>query len=298
MPSMSRALHFVYKIANRAKTIDFYTNILNMKILRHEEFEEGCNAACNGPYDGKWSKTMVGYGDEDNNFVVELTYNYGIRNYPMGNDYNYLRINSSKVIENIKEKNYPFELNANGNYEIVDSNGYKFLVGQSLPNERDLVTGLSLFVTDLQTSETYWSNTLKGHLVEKTENSLCISFYQSPFRLILEKSQSEKIDHAKAYGRIAFSCPTSELKPLQDEIDSKGLTVLTRYVQLDTPGKASVCVVILADPDGHEICFVGDEGFRELSQVDPNGQSLLNEAIKNDKSDEWHLKKNKQNCFQ
>ena len=36
-----------------------------MKVLRHEEFEKGCEAACNGPYDGRWSKTMVGYGPED-----------------------------------------------------------------------------------------------------------------------------------------------------------------------------------------------------------------------------------------
>ena len=31
---------------------------------------------CNGPYDGKWSKSMVGYGPEDDHFVAELTYNY------------------------------------------------------------------------------------------------------------------------------------------------------------------------------------------------------------------------------
>ena len=42
------------------------------------QFTEGCAAACNGPYDGKWSKTMIGYGDEDTNFVLELTYNYGV----------------------------------------------------------------------------------------------------------------------------------------------------------------------------------------------------------------------------
>jgi len=40
--------------------MDFFTNILGMKILRHEEFEEGCDAQCNGPYSGKWSKTMTG----------------------------------------------------------------------------------------------------------------------------------------------------------------------------------------------------------------------------------------------
>ena len=49
---------------------------LALQVLRHEEFEEGCAATCNGPYNGKWSKTMVGYGPEANHFVVELTYNY------------------------------------------------------------------------------------------------------------------------------------------------------------------------------------------------------------------------------
>ena len=50
--------------------------------------------------------------------------------------------------------------------------------------------------------------------------------------------------------------------------------------------------MILADPDGHEICFVGDEGFRDLSRVDPNGKKLLDEAMSKDKSDEWHEKRN------
>ncbi len=71
-----RALHFVFKVADRASTMAFYRDLLGMTILRHEEFEEGCKASCNGPYDGRWSKTMVGYGPEDVNFVVELTYNY------------------------------------------------------------------------------------------------------------------------------------------------------------------------------------------------------------------------------
>ena len=40
-----------------------------------------------------------------------------------------------------------------------------------------------------------------------------------------------------------------------------------------------------------EICFVGAEAFRELSQVDPAADKLLNDAINNDKSDEWFAKK-------
>ena len=39
------------------------------------------------PYDGKWSKSMVGYGPEDAHFVVELTYNYGIKQYKKGDDF-------------------------------------------------------------------------------------------------------------------------------------------------------------------------------------------------------------------
>lgn len=51
--------------------------------------------------------------------------------------------------------------------------------------------------------------------------------------------------------------------------------------------------MILGDPDGHEICFVGDEAFRELSQVDPSADNLVNEAMAADKSVEWFEQKNK-----
>ena len=59
---------------------------------------------------------------------------------------------------------------------------------------------------------------------------------------------------------------------------------------LPTPGKADVEVVIVADPDGHEVCFVGDEGFRDLSKTDPDSEKSLDAAIEKDKSDEWHQK--------
>lgn len=45
-----------------------------------------CMNICS-PYDGKWSKTMVGFGPEDHHFVAELTYNYGVGEYRLGNDF-------------------------------------------------------------------------------------------------------------------------------------------------------------------------------------------------------------------
>lgn len=58
----------------------------------------------------------------------------------------------------------------------------------------------------------------------------------------------EPINHATAYGRIAFSVPTSELKSYQEKAENNQYTILTPFVTLDTPGKASVSVVIFADP--------------------------------------------------
>lgn len=94
----------------------------------------------------------------------------------------------------------------------------------------------------------------------------------------------EPVNHAKAYGRIAFSCPFDEQPTIDETIQAANETILTPLISLDTPGKATVRVIILADPDGHEICFVDDESFRQLSQVDPTSDADLDKFIKADKS--------------
>ncbi len=48
---------------------------------------------------------------------------------------------------------------------------------------------------------------------------------------------------------------------------------------------------ILDFQDDHEICFVGDTGFNDLSQVDPKADELLAEALAADKSNEWYERK-------
>ena len=54
--------------------------------------------------------------------------------------------------------------------------------------------------------------------------------------------------------------PAADLPGIQAAVVAAGQGgVLKPLVSLDTPGKATVQVVILADPDGYEICYVGDE---------------------------------------
>ncbi|CAM1320957.1 GLOD4 (predicted) [Pycnogonum litorale] len=286
-----RALHFVFKVADRKLTAKFYRDILGMKILRHEEMEEGCKATCNGPYDGKWSKTMVGYGPEDSHFVVELTYNYGIGSYELGNDFMGITIQSSDAIANAKKHQWPIK-SENGQTVVEAPGGYKFyLVDEPLPSD-DPVKKVTVASSNLAQSVDYWNKLCGMKLYEKTEKCAVLGYADSQCKLEL-CDIGRKVDHAKAFGRIAFSCPTSQLATLEQEMKEEKQKIVMPLISLDTPGKATVVVVILADPDGHEICFVGDEAFGELSQVDPKANQLLDEAMEADKSNEWFSRKKK-----
>lgn len=265
-----------------------------MKVLRHEEFEEGCKATCNGPYDGKWSKTMVGFGPEDDHFVAELTYNYGIGDYKLGNDFMGITLTSSQAVKNARKLEWPLSEVAEGVFEIEAPGGYKFYLQNHIPPRADPVLKVTLAVSDLQKSVNYWSNLLGMNIYEQDEEKqrALLGYAENQCKLELQGIKGS-VDHAAAFGRIAFSCPQRELPDLEDLMRRENQKILTPLVSLDTPGKATVQVVILADPDGHEICFVGDEAFRELSRMDPEGNKLLDDAMAADKSDEWFATRNK-----
>ncbi|XP_038053751.1 glyoxalase domain-containing protein 4-like [Patiria miniata] len=287
--SSRRALHFVFKVGDRTKTAEFYRDVLGMQFLRHEEFEEGCKATCNGPYDGKWSKSMVGYGAEDSHFVTELTYNYGIKEYRLGNDFQGITIQSNKAVQNARSKNWPLLPVSDGVYSVEAPGGYKFFLLDQPPPAGDPVKKVTVGVSNLAKSTDYWTKLCGMTLYEQTTNTALLGFGDSQCKLEL-KDAGGAIDRGTAYGRIAFACPRDQLPGIESSMKSADQTIVTPLISLDTPGKATVEVVILADPDGLEICFVGDEAFRELSQVDPKADQLLDEGIKADKSDEYFAK--------
>lgn len=67
---------------------------------------------------------MVGYGPEDTHFVVELTYNYPVKSYEMGNDFIGMTIKSKEVLERAKVNNWPI---LPGNV-LEAPGGYKFFI--------------------------------------------------------------------------------------------------------------------------------------------------------------------------
>lgn len=81
-----RILHTMLRVGNLQKSIEFYTQILAMKLLRQHDYPEG-----------KFTLAFVGYGDEDSNTVIELTYNYGVENYDLGKGYGHIALGCDDV---------------------------------------------------------------------------------------------------------------------------------------------------------------------------------------------------------
>jgi hypothetical protein len=137
--------------------------------------------------------------------------------------------------------------------------------------------------SSIEKSAGYWHDLLGLTVYESSVKAKTFGFGPSQAKVELMEI-NQPINRAKAYGRIAFACPYEQQPGISKLIQEAGQKILTPLVSLDTPGKATVRVIILADPDGHEICFVDDEGFRQLSQFDPEGDALLTKYIKLDKS--------------
>jgi lactoylglutathione lyase len=69
------------RVGDLQRSIDFYTRILGMKVLRQSE---------NTEY--KYTLAFVGYGDESENSVLELTYNWGVDKYDLGSAYGHIAL--------------------------------------------------------------------------------------------------------------------------------------------------------------------------------------------------------------
>jgi len=76
-----RMMHTMLRVKNIENSIDFYTRLLGMKLLRRNEFPEG-----------KFTLAFVGYGAEKDNTVLELTYNWDSDGYEMGTAYGHIAL--------------------------------------------------------------------------------------------------------------------------------------------------------------------------------------------------------------
>jgi lactoylglutathione lyase len=91
-----RILHTMLRVTDLQKSISFYTELMGMRLLRRKDYPEG-----------KFTLAFLGYGDESDTTVLELTHNWETSSYEQGNAYGHIAIEVDDVYEacdNIKTK--------------------------------------------------------------------------------------------------------------------------------------------------------------------------------------------------
>ena len=91
-----RILHTMLRVGNMDRSVKFYTEVMGMKLLRTTDRPEQ-----------KYALAFVGYGEESDASVIELTYNYGVEKYDMGGAFGHLAIevpDAYKACETVKAK--------------------------------------------------------------------------------------------------------------------------------------------------------------------------------------------------
>lgn len=76
-----RMLHTMLRVVNLDQSLNFYTQVLGMQLLRRQDYEEG-----------RFTLAFVGYGPEESNTVLELTHNWDTTHYDLGNAYGHIAL--------------------------------------------------------------------------------------------------------------------------------------------------------------------------------------------------------------
>jgi lactoylglutathione lyase len=83
-----RILHTMLRTGDLDRSIRFYTEVLGMQLLRQKDYP-----------DGRFTLAVLGYGDEADHTVIELTYNWGVDHYDIGSGYGHIAIEVDDVYQ-------------------------------------------------------------------------------------------------------------------------------------------------------------------------------------------------------
>src|SRR5688500_8541108 len=120
-----RILHTMLRVGNLQRSIGFYTEVLGMRVLRKTDYP-----------DGKFTLAFVGYEDESDAAVIELTYYYGVEKYTLRSAFGHITIqvdDAYRTCEDIKQRGVKVTREAGPMKHattviafVEDPDGYKF----------------------------------------------------------------------------------------------------------------------------------------------------------------------------
>jgi lactoylglutathione lyase len=87
-----RLLHTMLRVGNLDESLKFYCDVLGMKLLRKKDYPGG-----------EFTLAFIGYGDESDHTVIELTYNWGTEHYNLGDAYGHIAIGVDDIYATCQE---------------------------------------------------------------------------------------------------------------------------------------------------------------------------------------------------
>ncbi len=87
-----RMLHTMLRVGDLQRSIDFYTQVLGMQLLRQKDYP-----------DGRFTLAFVGYGAESEHTVLELTHNWDTTHYDLGDGYGHIALEVDDVYRAAEE---------------------------------------------------------------------------------------------------------------------------------------------------------------------------------------------------
>ncbi len=86
-----RILHTMLRVGDLERSIDFYTQVLGMRVLRKSDYPEG-----------RFTNAFVGYEDESRAAVLELTHNWDTKSYDLGSGYGHVAHRSRRCVQGVR----------------------------------------------------------------------------------------------------------------------------------------------------------------------------------------------------
>ncbi|GBG88537.1 hypothetical protein CBR_g48006 [Chara braunii] len=263
-----RFLHVVYRVGDLENTVKFYTECLGMKVLRERDVPQE-----------KYKNVFLGFGPEETNFAVELTYNYGVDKYDIGEGFGHFGISVEdvhKVVDLVKQKGGKVTREpgpVKGGKSVIafveDPSGYKFELIQR-PKTPEPLCQVMLRVGDLDRSIAFYENALGMKLLRKRDNPdykytiAMMGYGPEESSTVLELTYNYGVaaySKGNAYAQIALG--TDDVYKTAEAVRNHGGKITREPGPI--PG-INTKIFAFLDPDGWKTVFVDNEDFlKELA---------------------------------
>eukprot|EP00440_Ansanella_granifera_P028174 gb/GFBE01030615.1/.p1 GENE.gb/GFBE01030615.1/~~gb/GFBE01030615.1/.p1 ORF type:complete len:424 (+),score=74.29 gb/GFBE01030615.1/:1-1272(+) len=295
----SKPAHWVLRCGDLRKSWKFFRGVFGMKVLRHEENDKPCAITCNGAFDTPWSKTMIGYGPEHENYCLELTYNYGVPTYPAGTGLSHFCIgmdDPEAALSAAKGMGYAVEGDM-----ITGPDEYRYRVLPQPADRKERFLYVAVRVASASKATNFYEKMLcMRNLTADLEPMLQLSRtgmaevqalgYASGKEevplVVFEDAAQPKVKVDAWDGRNAIRVPSRALRAVYNQLEKGGsgggvlhpirefnempalrrLRGLPPMLCAPPPAGADkeygrLAVAIATDPDGYEICLVSSETY-------------------------------------